>query len=175
MRAEPTIAATVWRPCNTFGESVPLFPILTISPHIDKNACKLRRKSAFTCKHWKKYLGNFLLVVGMMSERFFIYHWLSVSERLKTHWPPHLLQALNGRINFIFLSTVITKLNALSCRSLPAVQRFLHLAVLGRMIWQFLQFELPACWMIFCFWKSCLMKQCLNRLFHLFNLISSWF
>lgn len=132
MRAESTIAATVWRPCNTSGESVPLFPILTISPHIDKNACKLRRKSAFTCKHWKKYLGNFLLVVGMMSERFFIYHWLSVSERLKTHWPPHLLQALNGRINFIFLSTVITKLNALSCRSLPAVQRFLHLAVLGR-------------------------------------------
>lgn len=158
MRAESTIAATVSRPCNTFGKSVPLFPILTISPHIDKNACKLRRKSAFTCKHWKKYLGNFLLVVGMMSESFFIYHWLSVSERLKTHWPPHLLQALNGRINFIFLSTVITKLNALSCRSLPAVQRFLHLAVLGRMIWQFLQFELPACWMIFCFWKSCLMK-----------------
>ena len=25
-----------------------------------------------------------------------------MSERLKTHWPPHLLQALNGRINFIF-------------------------------------------------------------------------
>lgn len=101
MRAESTIAATVWRPCNTFGESVPLFPILTLSPHIDKNACKLRRKSALTCKHWKKYLGNFLLVVGMMSERFFIYHWLSVSGRLKTHWPPHLLQALNGRINFV--------------------------------------------------------------------------
>lgn len=119
MRAESTIAATVWRPCNTFGESFPLFPILTISPHIDKNACKLRRKSAFTCKHWKKYLGNFLLVVGMMRERFFIYHWLSVSGRLKTHWPPHLLQALNGWINFIFLSTVITKLNALSCRACP--------------------------------------------------------
>lgn len=158
MRAESTIAATVWRPCNTFGESVPLFPILTISPHIDKNACKLRRKSAFTCKHWKKYLGNFLLVVGMMSERCFYMALIIRERRLKTHWSPHLLKVLNGRINFIFLSMVITKLNALSCRSLPAVQRFLHLAVLGRMIWQFLQSELPACWMIFCFWKSCLMK-----------------